>query len=168
MGKRGSIPKKISLKVLSGEASITKANLGVLPVCDLSNVDAPVSFGDDEKKVWAETIDKLKCYRPFEKIDTAILEAFCLSYVAWHKTQDELRKIEKDKSFLASILTRGAGTSIAINPLMILNSKLKAETITYAAQLGLTPASRLRIESGKLENADKKVNIFKKLSQEVK
>jgi P27 family predicted phage terminase small subunit len=165
MGKRGPAGKNRALKVLTGELPVTAANLGpVAGACGA--LDAPYGFSDEQSAAWVKTVEALRACGMMSQVDVVVLEAYCTSYVAWQKTEAELRKIEREKSFLASILSRGAQSSVVINPLVHLNSKLKAETVTYAAQLGMTPMSRLRMENGVIGVAEKKVNVFKRLKEE--
>ena len=82
------------------------------------------------------------------------------------KVEEEIRKIEKDKSFLAAVLIKGAQSAVVVNPLMTLVRNLRTEVVTYAAQLGLTPSARARMENGALSVAEKKVNLFRKLKDD--
>jgi P27 family predicted phage terminase small subunit len=125
----------------------------------------PESFNADQKTAWNRAVAMLTGCGILQESDALVLEAYCTSYVRWQKTEHELRKIEKEKSFLASVLSRGAQSAIVINPLVTLNMKLKAETVGYAIQLGMTPQARMKMEGGSLGVAQKKVNLFQKLRE---
>jgi P27 family predicted phage terminase small subunit len=163
MGKRGFQPKKDALKVLTGQLPITKATLGtVTPVC--GPCVAPAWLNEDQRAVWIRTVEDMRMCG-LQVADTAILESFCCSVVQMRKVEEEIRKIEKDKSFLAAVLIKGAQSAVVVNPLMTLIRNLRTEVVTYAAQLGLTPSARARMENGALTVADKKVNLFRKLKE---
>lgn len=155
-------PKSKVLKVMTGQLPATKANLEpVVPVC--GRFEVPEGFNDEQRVAWERTVEGMRMCGLLAQVDTVVLEAYCTTYVSWQKTEAELRKIEKEKSFLASVLSRGAQSAIVINPLVHLNSKLRQEAVGYAAQLGMTPAARLRMESGAVGVAQKKVNLFRRL-----
>ncbi len=165
MGKRGPAGKGKAVRVLTGQLAITKANLG--PVVAVPGPFAvPDGFNDEQRVVWDKTLGAMRACGLISMVDTVVLEAYCTTYVSWQKTEAELRRIEKEKSFLASVLSRGAQSAVVINPLVHLNSKLRAEAVGYAAQLGMTPAARLRMESGVLGNAEKKASVFRRLKEE--
>jgi P27 family predicted phage terminase small subunit len=158
MGKRGPIPKTQALKALSGQIPLKRDVFHSL-VSDIKTPSYPKHFNKDEKKVWKTTLDLLKGARILEEKDEAILAAYCYSVVKWRKAEQEIRRLEKISS-LDMFLSEGAtGTKIA-NPLLTISRRFAADMVTYAAQLGMTPSARLRVQ---IADAPKKSNPFRNL-----
>jgi P27 family predicted phage terminase small subunit len=159
MGARGPIPKNKALKMLSGKLPITKEAAEELNK-DFSLPRCPKHFGTDERKVWRMTIKLLKDSRILEEKDQAILSAYCYSVVKWRQAEKELKALE-EKSVSQMFLSDGAtaGTKVT-NPLLTISRRYAADMVTYAAQLGMTPAARLRVQ---VAGPVKKDNPFKRL-----
>ena len=158
MGKRGPIPKTQALKALSGQIPLEKDVFRDF-INDVKVPTHPKHFNKDEKRVWKITIDLLKDARIIEEKDQAILAAYCYSVVKWRKAEEEIRKLEKVSS-LDMFLSEGATGTMIANPLLTISRRFAADMVTYASQLGMTPAARLRVQ---IADAPKKSNPFRKL-----
>jgi P27 family predicted phage terminase small subunit len=162
MGKEGPIPKKKALKVLSGKLPLKKEHLQELHVEDFAPPELPEYLTPDEKEVWLRTVELLRPLRILEKIDGAVLCAYCCSYVRWQKAEKEIRK-ESSKSAKAGLVSLGANGGYVINPLVNISRRCQADMVAYAAQLGMTPAARMRVQMDKPKPAD---NPFERLKNE--
>lgn len=164
MGKRGPVPQKSYTKVMSGNLPMTKANGTFEQFKNVTAPDAPSGLSRTERKIWDQTIAILAPIRILEKQDAAVLEAFCRSYVRWHDAEAEIRKQQKrrKKDGLVSI---GANGTCVINPLINISRRERSDTVTYAQQLGMTPAARMRLDLEGSTAADKKAGTFQKLKK---
>ena len=146
MGKRGPVPKNKALKVLSGKLPLTKENIQPLNQnVGFSFPEMPIHLSEREKEVWDNTIELLKPAKLLEKIDVAILAAYCSSYVRWMLCEEEINKLLKVTTRYALISEGAAGGDI-VNPMVNISRRERADTIAFAAQLGMTPASRIRAQ----------------------
>lgn len=154
MGKRGPIPKKKMLKVLSGNLPMKKNFIGSPDSMQNFNPPTPPeTFTPDELKVWNTTIELLKPLQILENIDGAILGAFCSNYVLWRTAQAEIQAAAK-KSRICGLLAAGAGGTAIINPLLTISRRAEQDMVSYAAQMGMTPAARMRIDIEKPKPAE--------------
>lgn len=176
----GRTPKKKSHRVLSGKLPIRKeflqdprpkTNLPASPDDnELVIPEMPDHFDAEHKRVWTRTTSLLKKWGMIKEIDAAVVEAYCTSYLLWTSTDKEIQSLlqaaKKGKKSKRSVyLTIGSTGSLMANPLIAISNKAKADTIYYAAQLGMTPAARLRIESTAGSVAVKKINVFARLKE---
>ena len=144
MGKRGPMPKKKILKVLSGKLPLKK-EYGTDFVVEFNPPLPPDSLTTDERNIWNKTLELLKPLRVIEEIDAAVLAAYVCSYVRWQDAEREIQKASKQgkKYGLVSI---GAAGGLVTNPIILISRRCQSDMVTYAAQLGMTPAARLRIQ----------------------
>lgn len=164
MGKRGPVPKKTFLKVLSGNLSLQKKLMEDGQTQQFNPPPVPKNLSAEEKNIWDQTVELLKPLKHLENIDGAILAAYCCSYVRWAAAEKEIQKSSK-KSAIFGLLATGANGGAVINPLVNISRRAQADMVTYAAQLGMTPAARLRIQMVKDEP---KENPFQKLKNDNK
>lgn len=163
MGKRGPLPKPKHLKVLSGKLPIGAPGVS-LEHEEFEAPDPPEDFDGDHLKVWNKTIELLKAARILKSVDTAVLGAYCCSYVRWRTAEDEIRKASK-KSKLRGLLAEGASGTMIVNPLVSISRHEKNDMVAYAVQLGMTPSARMKMNSAMGEEVNKKVNAFVKLKK---
>jgi len=137
---------------------------------EIPGPEMPEHFDDDHRRVWIKTTTLLKKWGMLKEIDGAVVEAYCTSYLLWVSSDKEIKKltdaaIKDKKSKIHGLLIRGATSTLIVNPLITISNKARADTIYYAAQLGMTPAARLRIEASAGNIVAKKVNVFARLKE---
>lgn len=144
MGKRGPLPKKNVLKVLSGQLPVTKENGINENIVSFEPPRAPDHLTADEKEVWDYTIELLKPLCVLEKIDVGVLDAYCCTYVRWRDVESQIQEMSQHGK-IHGLLIEGATGSMIANPLVTMSRHERAALVTYAQQLGMTPAARMRI-----------------------
>lgn len=160
MGKRGPVPKKNFLKAMSGNLPMTKDNMADTMINIFTPPDAPEHLSPEEKMIWDRTLELLRPLKHLEVIDGAILGAYCCSYVRWCDAEKELRKAaNKQKKGLVTI---GANGTWVTNPLVNISRRAQADMVTFAAQLGMTPAARLRVV---IQKPSKEENPFENIKK---
>lgn len=162
MGKRGPMPKKNHLKVMSGNLPLKK-EFDDFQIENLNIPKVPDHLSKEERRIWRQTIDILRPYGVIEDIDGAILAAFCCSYVRWSTSEKEIQRLSANNAVSGLLIKNARGA--AINPLVIVSRRAQADAIAYAAQLGMTPSARLRLDTGEADKTVKKINMFEKLKK---
>jgi len=158
MGRRGPLPKNKALKVLSGKAPITKEALEVLNE-DFVPPAPPPHFSGRELEIWKTTIALLLPLRILKSVDSSVIGAYCSAYVKWESAEKE---IQSSGSALEGLcVLNDDGNPRGINPLVILSRDAQRDMVFYAAQIGMTPASRLKMVSGAVKAIEK--NPFSKI-----
>jgi P27 family predicted phage terminase small subunit len=159
MGKRGPLPKSTALKIQSGVIPVSKEGAVALST-QFEPPKIPKHFRKEERAIWRATVELLKAGRVLERIDQAVLGAYCDSYVKWQKAERELQRIESELGVGAMLITVGASFTRVANPLLAISRKAQADMVSYASQMGMTPSARLRVQ---VISAAPKTNPFERL-----
>lgn len=155
MGRRGPAPKSKALQMLHGTAPLTAEVVEEIHQ-EFIPPNMPSHFGKKEKDAWDTTLSLLKPMMTLRSVDVAVLAAYCSAFVRWQTAERELCKFQQ----FGGLLTPGEGGYKA-NPLVIISRDAQRDMVFYAAQLGMTPASRIKMASGVGKIIDK--NPFVKL-----
>ena len=145
MGKRGPLPKNHVLKVLNGSEPLNSKDVAELKE-EFIPPNMPEHFNEREIIIWDKTIDLLRFAMILRKVDGSVLGAYCSAFVRW---QDTERKIQDAPSILEGLCILGIdGSPKSINPLILISRDAQRDMVFYAAQLGMTPASRIKMVAG--------------------
>lgn len=156
MGKRGPLPKGKALQVLHGTQPLTAEVVDELDE-EFSPPEMPEHFTKEEEVAWNKTIELLRPIAKLKEIDVAVLGAYCSAFVRWQTAE---REISKRKNFRSKLCAETI-TGIKVHPLVTISRDAQRDMVFYAAQLGMTPASRIKMISSPGRVIDK--NPFVKL-----
>lgn len=162
MGKRGPMPQKSFLKAMSGNLPMTQGNMDTQQRY-VTPPPRPKHLSREEKAIWKKTIELLSSLQVLQVIDGPVLGAFCCSYARWVAAEKEIQIVQKKNTLGALIV--GAKNSYSVNPLITVSRRAQADMVTYAAQLGMTPAARSRLAADSSSIGKRKVNAFAKLKK---
>ena len=144
MGRRGPMPKSKALQILHGTAPLRAEVIKELKE-EFSAPQMPGHFNKREIEAWNTTIKLLQPMMALREIDGAVLGAYCSAFVRW---QDAEKEICKGKSPHGGLCIYGEGGSLKVHPLVTISRDAQRDMVFYAAQLGMTPASRIKMVSG--------------------
>jgi P27 family predicted phage terminase small subunit len=106
-----------------------------------SSVPEPPAFlSGYAREEWYRITPELHRMRLVTLVDINSLAAYCLAYERL-RTAEELAKVR-------GLMVQTRGGPFRINPLIALAERAAAQMVKYAAEFGLTPASRSRITAG--------------------
>lgn len=154
-GRRGPPRDAPHLKLISGTNRADQAATGPIEICDGSDPLAPDHLTEDELMEWTAAINLLRPMGLLSGADVGILTAYVIS-----------KCIIRDASFLIraeGLLSLGASGTNIPNPLIGIRNRAMNDLVSYAVQLGMTPAARLRLNA---EVSTKKVNRFEHLKND--
>lgn len=145
MGKRGPQPKNRALRVLHGTEPMTKDMAEELKEQFIAPI-MPDHFSEKEVEAWNRTVELIRPMMALRKVDGAVLGAYCSAFVRW---QDSERQIQRAKSIKEGLCVLDRkGKPKGISPLVLISRDAQRDMVFYAAQLGMTPASRIKMVSG--------------------
>ncbi len=156
MGRRGPMPKNKALQALHGTAPLTTEIVEELNE-EFIAPEMPSHFTKKETEVWNKTIELLKPMKVLREKDVAVLGAYCSAFIRWQQSEKAIRK---EKKWHGGLCTLGEG-GLKVNPLVTISRDAQRDMVFYAAQLGMTPASRIKMASGASNIIEK--NPFVKL-----
>jgi len=102
-------------------------------------------MNERERSVWDETLQLLEPLKVLKNVDSAVLGAYCASFVRW---QDAEKEIQARGSILNGLCSYGAQGGMSVHPLVTISRDAKKDMVAYAAQLAMTPAARLKMITG--------------------
>jgi P27 family predicted phage terminase small subunit len=148
------------MKVLSGKAPVTIKNMelvdGVYGV-----PEQPDHFTSREKRAWDAAVRVLEPLKILRPTDGYVLGALCTACVRWKDAEKEIQRASSLKAGLC--LTTAKGKITGISPLVNISRQAQQDMVYYAAQLGMTPASRIKMVSSLIPPA--RENPFLKIKE---
>ena len=160
MGKRGPLPKNRALKVLSGKAPLMKEEVEILNEI-VTDPLPPKHLSKREIEIWDMTLKLLKPLRIIKEADSAVIGAYCSTYARWESAEREINLSETKLAGLCVL--NDDGNPRGINPLVLISRDSQKDMVFYAAQLGMTPAARMKMVSGVAKVVEK--NPFMKIKE---
>ena len=94
-------------------------------------------------------------------MDRAALAAYCQCYARWRRAETELNKLEKSsKSIHGALVSVTSNGNLIQNPLVGIANTAMKDMIKYAAEFGMTPSARTRIEASPLVDDEEEQSDF--------
>lgn len=147
MSTRGRKPTPTSLKLVKGNPGRRPLNEKEAQV-RLSQPSPPPFLSDDAKVEWGRVVGTLYNAGLMTELDRAVLAAYCQAYGRWAQAERALAAMaEKDPINYALMIKTKSGNAIQ-NPLVGSANKAQADMVRYAAEFGMTPAARSRVQAG--------------------
>lgn len=145
MATRGRKPKPTHLKLVTGNpGKRALAKREAKP--PLSEPTPPPHLCDDAKVEWGRVIGTLVSCGLMTQIDRAALAAYCQAYGRWVQAERALARMsEKDPNTHALMVKTINGNAIQ-NPLVGTANKALELMMKAAAEFGMTPSARSRID----------------------
>jgi P27 family predicted phage terminase small subunit len=119
------------------------------PVADGETPEMPDYFGEHERQKWAELCNDLKQNGVLSSDTREILIAYCTAFAGWMKS----RELIKATGIVLMQKTKTGEKTIMRNPISVELHKYRDEMNKLLPELGLTPASRQKLTSLKLDDA---------------
>ena len=159
MAKPGPKPKPDALRVIDGGKRVT----GQAPA-ETSLPTPPEWLRAEAKAEWKRLGRKLADLGLLSSIDRAAFAAYCQAFGTWAAAEKALAKMRQDEANpMAGHVAKTAGGNLVHHPLGTVAQKARLEAVKIAAEFGLTPSSRSRIDTDAAKNrggADKSARYF--------
>lgn len=137
MGRRGPVPKPTALKILHGENRPSHLNLNE-PVPRAAPPVCPDDVTLEVRAVWERVVSELDAMNLARAADTDALRCYCEAVVTHRRASELVGK--------SALLLRGQKGNLVRNPIIAIQRDAAILVRTFAAEFGLTPSSRSRIE----------------------
>ena len=118
--------------------------LGVL--CDVSLPEPPDHLNEDARAEWARIADELSVLGILTRLDRGSLAAYCQAYGRWRQAEAALSRMAERDATTDGLMIRTKGGNLIQNPLVGTANKAMADMMRYAAEFGLTPSARSRVD----------------------
>ena len=162
MATRGRKPKPTKLRVVGGNAGKRALNKKE-PKPEAHLPDPPDFLSEEALEEWQRVAAEMYDLGLLSKIDRAAFAAYCQAYGRWRQAEEALGKLAaKDKTASGLMIKTKNGNAIQ-NPLVGTANRAMADAMRLAAEFGMTPSSRSRIDTDKArqaQQADKAEEYF--------
>lgn len=132
---RGRKPLPPHLKIVKGTARKRGNSLPPLPP---SRPEPPGFLCDCAKAEWARVAPQLYALRLLSEVDVAVLAAYCQSWATFKAASEAIEA--------AGLTVETTNGNVIQNPLLGIANKASRDMVRYAAEFGLTPTSRARLQ----------------------
>lgn len=145
----GPKPKPAALRLAASDGK-TEPGAAPGPV----RIPAPPAWLRPEAKAeWKRLAKRLANKGLLASIDTAAFAAYCQAFGNWAAAEKELARLRRAESDeLAGFVAKTAAGNLIHHPLGTVAQKARLETVKLAAEFGLTPSSRARLDSDAAKN----------------
>lgn len=142
----GRKPKPTHLKLVTGnpgKRSLPKAEARVA----LQLPSPPPHLSDEAKVEWGRVSEELYKVGLLSGVDRAALAAYCQSYARWVQAEQAIAKMAERDQLTGGLMIKTTNGNAIQNPLVGTANKAAADMVRYAAEFGMTPSARSRINA---------------------
>ena len=143
---RGRKPKPTHLKLVT--ANPVRRPKGQKEAKAQPGIPAmPVHLEGEAADEWGRVSRELYEMGLLSRVDRAALAAYCQSYGRWHQAEASLKRMAENDQLTRGLLIKTTNGNAIQNPLVGISNKAAADMVRYAAEFGMTPSARSRINA---------------------
>jgi len=146
---RGRKPKPTHLKLITGNPGRRALNTKE-PSLPSALPSPPTHLSDEAKIEWDRVAEDLYRIGILTNIDRAVLAAYCQAYGRWVSAELALTEMAKNDEVTHGLTVKTINGNILQNPMVGMANKAMADMVRYAAEFGMTPSARSRINTDAL------------------
>jgi P27 family predicted phage terminase small subunit len=150
---RGRKPLPSHLKVIQGNRGkrpIKAETIQIEPTLPMP----PPHLCDEAKVEWGRVAPMLFNLRILSDADAAALTAYCQAWATFKQATEALNLMAQNDKVTKGLLIKTTNGNAIQNPLLGIANKAAADLVRYAAEFGMTPSARARINAGKEKEPD--------------
>lgn len=147
---RGRKPLPSHLKLVQGnrgKRQIRPESIKVEPSLPMP----PPHLCDEAKVEWGRVASTLYALRLLSEADIAALAAYCQAWATFKRATEALEVMSKGDPLTKGLLIKTTNGNAIQNPLLGIANKAAADMVRFAAEFGMTPSARARINAPKGE-----------------
>ena len=151
MATKGRKPKPTHLKLVTGNPGRRPLNKAeAMPEPDLPM--PPPHLNDEAKVEWGRVANELYKVGLLTGLDRAVLAAYCQSYAIWCQATNAIKKMAEKDTLTGGLMIKTSNGNAIQNPLVGTANKAASDMARYAAEFGMTPSARSRINAETPDN----------------
>jgi P27 family predicted phage terminase small subunit len=151
--------KPTHLKVITGNPGHYPLNENE-PKPKLVIPSPPAELSEDARIEWEYVAARLHVIGCLSEIDRGALAAYCQAYGRWQQAERALAEMAKKDQLTGGLLIKTTNGNAIQNPLVGTANKALSDMVRYAAEFGMTPSARSRIQAQAPEEADAAARYF--------
>lgn len=142
--QRGRKPKHPNLKVLEGNPGKRKINTDI-PQAPNDLPEPPPELCADALAEWHRMLPGLAAMGVLSSVDRGVFSAYCQAWGRWVSAERTLRAMAEKDQVTKGLLIKTSNGNFIQNPLVGIANKSASDYVRFAAELGLSPSARSRI-----------------------
>lgn len=123
---------------------------------------APAHLSEDARIEWDRIVSVLIGLKLMSPMDRAPLAAYCEAYGRWVQAERALRKMAEKDALTRGLVIKTTGGNLIQNPLVGTANKAMADMVRYAAEFGMTPSARARLQNPDAGGDENPFEAFRK------
>lgn len=142
----GRKPKPTALKLVTGnpgKRALPKKEAKIAP----AEPTPPAFLCDDAKVEWGRVVSILFGAGLMTELDRAALAAYAAAYGRWAQAERAINRMAAKDELNAALMIKTSNGNAIQNPLVGIANKAKADMVRYAAEFGMTPSARSRVDA---------------------
>ena len=158
--KPGTKPKPTQLKLVEGNRGKRPLNTKE-PRTVTALPSPPHHLSADALEEWNRVAHWLHRIGLLSEVDRAALAAYAQAYGRWVQAERAIAKMADKDQLTGGLMIKTTNGNAIQNPLVGTANKAAADMMRYAAEFGMTPSARTRIETqASDQNADPTDHYF--------
>jgi P27 family predicted phage terminase small subunit len=121
--------------------------------------DMPDHLCPDGQAEWIRICDGLHHMGVLTEVDQAALGAYCTSYALWVQAWRAIKHMQGEGKIGAGLMIKTSNGTLVQNPLVGIANKSSLNMVKFAAEFGMTPAARAKIELNPQGEDDRDVGL---------
>ena len=142
---RGRKPTPTHLKLVRGNPGKRPLNASE-PVPQLTLPSPPAELCPDARVEWERVAGELHRIGILSSIDRAPLAAYCQAYGRWIVAERAIAKMAERDQMTEGLMIKTTNGNAVQNPLVGTANKAMGDMVRYAAEFGMTPSARSRVQ----------------------
>ena len=145
----GPRPTPTHLKIVRGNPGHRRLNAGEpQPPIPPAPPEPPAFLSGYARDEWHRLAEGLHRLGLLTALDVMPLAAYCTSVGRWMQCEEALAAMAERDPETGALTIRSAAGSVMMNPLLRVAVASARDAVKYAAEFGLSPATRSRISGG--------------------
>jgi P27 family predicted phage terminase small subunit len=145
MSPRGRKPTPTHLKLVRGNPGKRPVNQAE-PKPQVVLPSPPAELSEDALAEWHRVAAELHRLGILTEVDRAALAAYAQAYGRWVQAERAAAKMAEKDTLTGGLMIRTTNGNAVQNPLIGVANKAMADMVRYAAEFGMTPSARSRIQ----------------------
>ena len=156
---RGRKPKPTVLKLVTNNAGNRPLNENE-PIPASRDLEAPDSLIPDARAEWDRVASDLIASGLITTADLGALAVYCTAYGRWVQAERILAADAKANPDNEGLTIETSNGNVVINPRLGIRNKAAADLMKAAAELGMTPSARSRVQAAPRSKQDPAADFF--------
>lgn len=162
MATRGPKPTPLHLALVRGRPAHKLPDPAKEIRAPLDEPTPPAHLSDEAKVEWGRVVAILVSLKLMTQLDRAALAAYCQAYGRWVQAERALSAMAEKDTLTRGLMIKTTGNNLIQNPLVGTANKAMGDMVRCAAEFGMTPSARTRLQATGAGSNENPFEAFRK------